>query len=73
VTANVLAGGSPAAYPSGNHFPATLNNVGFLDMFSGNYILSLTSPYLLKGTDRKNLGADIAAVNAATAGVVQEP
>jgi hypothetical protein len=73
VTANVLAGGSPAAYPSGNHFPATLNNVGFLDMFSGNYILSSTSPYLLKGTDRKNLGADIAAVNAATAGVVQEP
>jgi hypothetical protein len=71
VTANVIAGGSPAAYPLGNFFPATLNNVGFVDMFNGNYALSSLSEYLLKGTDHKNVGADIAAVTAATAGVVQ--
>jgi hypothetical protein len=71
VKANVFAGGSAAAYPTGNYFPATLNNVGFIDLNNGNYALSSTSPYLLKGTDGKNLGADIPAVNLLTAGVIQ--
>jgi hypothetical protein len=71
VIRNVLAGGSAALYPTGNYFPATLNNVGFVNLYDGNYALSSTSPYLLKGTDGKNLGADIAAVNLSTAGVIQ--
>jgi hypothetical protein len=72
VTANVLAGGSPALYPSGNYFPATLNNVGFVDMLDGDYRLSATSPYRLKGTDGWDLGAHIPTVTAATAGVVNK-
>jgi hypothetical protein len=71
VVRNVLAGGSAALYPAGNYFPATLNNVGFVGMSSGNYALSSTSQYLSIGTDGKNLGADIAAVTLATAGAIQ--
>jgi hypothetical protein len=58
VTRNVLARGRPLC-PAGNYFPATLNTVGFVDLNGGNYALSSTSPYLLKGTEGKNLGADI--------------
>jgi hypothetical protein len=71
VKANVLAGGSAALYPTGNYFPATLNNVGFVDLNNGRFALTSTSPYLLKGTDGKNLGADLAAVRLLTAGVKQ--
>ena len=72
VIANVLAGGSPALYPGGNYFPTSLSSVGFVDMLGGNYQLGPSSPYLLKGTDGKNLGADITLVSASTAGVDQE-
>lgn len=45
VTANVLAGGSPAGYPAGNYFPATLANVGFTNQTGGNFRLLSTSDY----------------------------
>jgi hypothetical protein len=70
VKANVLAGGSAASYPEGNYFPATLNLVGFVDMFRDNFQLSASSPYRVKGTDGKDLGANVATINSLTAGVV---
>jgi hypothetical protein len=70
VTKNVIAGATARLYPAGNYFPATLSDVQFMDSFGGNYALKATSPYLNLGTDGKNLGADIAAVTAATASVV---
>ena len=42
-----------------------------LDLNDSRYALSPTSPYLLKGTDGKDLGADLAAVRLLTAGVKQ--
>ena len=69
VTHNVMAGGSAALYPSGNHFPATLDAVRFVNEIAGDYRLSSTSPYLAKGTDGKALGADVNAVQGATVGV----
>lgn len=61
----IVSGGSPGAYPSGNFFPATAADVGFAPDWS----LTAASPYKGAGSDGKDLGADIAALTAATAGV----
>jgi hypothetical protein len=66
---NVIVGGNSARYPSGNFFPATMAAVGFVNA-SGDYRLAPTSPYIKAGTDGRAVGADIAAVLAATAGAI---
>ncbi len=67
---NILAGGNASNYPVDNFFPASLAAVGFIDLAGGNYKLAATSAYKNAGTDGKDVGADIDAVNAATAGSV---
>jgi hypothetical protein len=59
-------------WPSGNYFPATVNTVQFVNYqggIGGDYQLLPSSPYAGKGSDGKDLGADIAAINTAIAGV----
>jgi hypothetical protein len=68
---------SPSAYPStkwpsGNFFPATTTAVQFVNYnggIGGDYHLLSSSPYKGLGTDGKDLGADVDAVNSAVAGV----
>ena len=69
---NILVGGAARAnvYPAGNFYPATFDEVGFTDHASGDYKLLDGSSYSKAGTDEQDLGADIQAVKAATAGVV---
>jgi hypothetical protein len=53
-------------------FPQTTNDAGFVDYNNGNggnYSLASTSPYKNKGTDGKDLGADVVGLNAALANV----
>ena len=50
---------------------ADLTGVGFVDPDNNDYHLSPTSPGYQAATDGKDVGADIDAVNAATAGVAQ--
>jgi len=64
---NVLQGGNPASYPPDNFFPLTMASVLFADLAGGNYRLLPSSPYKNAGTDRKDIGADIAAIEAAVA------
>lgn len=52
--------------------PPDWDSVGFVDFDGGDYRLSAKSRLKKAGTDGKDLGADIDAVLAATAGVVQE-
>jgi hypothetical protein len=62
----------PSSYPADNHFPATPAAVGFLNYRNGkggDYHLQSTSPYKNAGTDGKDLGADMEAIEAALAGV----
>ncbi|MFZ0306852.1 MAG: hypothetical protein WAL89_01670, partial [Candidatus Sulfotelmatobacter sp.] len=62
----------PSLWPAGNFFPATVSAVQFVNYNGGNggdYHLQPSSPYKGKGTDGKDLGADIDALNSATAGV----
>jgi Putative Ig domain len=58
---------SQSSYPAGNFFVADWGAVNFVDFAKGNYGLAANSRYKKKGTDGKDIGADIAAVNAATA------
>jgi hypothetical protein len=68
---NALIGGS-GTWPIGNYLPATPAAVRFVNYNNasgGDYRLLSTSPYHNAGTDGKDLGADIAAVNSHTSGV----
>jgi hypothetical protein len=44
--------------------------VKFMDFKNGNYILAPSSPFKNAGTDGKDIGADIAGLNAATISVI---
>ncbi len=62
----------PSKWPLNNLFPATVSDAGFVNFNNGNggnYELLSTSPYKNKGTDGKDLGADIVGLNAALANV----
>jgi hypothetical protein len=62
----------PSVWPANNFFPQTVADVDFTNFNNGdggNYELLPSSPYKNKGTDGKDLGADIVGLNAALAGV----
>ena len=62
---------TPATWPSGNLFPSDPTVVEFVNYNNGNggdYHLLSSSPYKSAGTDGKDLGADVDAVNAAISG-----
>ncbi len=61
----------PSKYPTGNYFPATASAVDFVNYnnsIGGDYHLRSLSRYKNAGIDGKDLGADIDALEAATAG-----
>jgi hypothetical protein len=57
-------------YPPNNSFPATIAAVGFANAATGDYRLAAGSRYKKAGSDGRDPGADIDAVDAATKGVV---
>jgi hypothetical protein len=62
----------PSSWPANNMFPQTIGDVEFANYNNGNngnYALQPSSPYKYKGTDGKDLGADIIGLNAALANV----
>jgi hypothetical protein len=62
VRRNVIVGGRPDQYPSGNFFPASIAQVGFISPQGGNYRLVASSPYRRAGTDGHEPGADLDAI-----------
>ncbi|MGB2604505.1 MAG: hypothetical protein WBC78_12980, partial [Candidatus Sulfotelmatobacter sp.] len=72
-TANaIIAAPAGANWPKKNFFPRSAAAVGFANYNGGNggdYHLQASSPYKGKGTDGKDLGADVDAIDSATAGV----
>ena len=63
VAMNVLAGGSPAAYPPANAFPTTAQfEAQFVSYATGDYRLIATSPWHGAGTDGLDLGAIVSDV-----------
>ncbi|TMI80362.1 MAG: hypothetical protein E6H03_08570 [Bacillati bacterium ANGP1] len=69
-TRNVLLGGTAAAYPTGNWFPAGATPVVNAYFGGSDFHLVPGSPYQSAGTDGNNVGADVDAINAATANVI---
>jgi hypothetical protein len=67
----VFGGGSAGSYPAGNLFPADAAAVGFVDFAGGDYSLTADSSLAKSASDGKAVGADIAALRAAVAGVVK--
>lgn len=62
----------PSTWPTLNMFPQTVDDVQFMTFDNGNngnYELQTSSPYKGKGSDGKDLGADIVGLNAALANV----
>lgn len=70
---NVLVGAEANLYPVNNFYPASLPEVGFVDLGARNYRLASTSPYRGKDTDGKDLGVDWDAMMAAQTGTANEP
>jgi hypothetical protein len=57
--------------PADNFFPPSIDKVGFASLPEGQYELLPASRYKNKGTDGKDIGADLMAVRAATTGVTE--
>jgi regulation of enolase protein 1 (concanavalin A-like superfamily) len=73
---NALAGGPASAYPTGNFFPTLAEfSASFVNAAAGNYTLVSSSTLNNAGTDGRDVGADMGAINAAQGGatVPQEP
>jgi hypothetical protein len=70
---NVIVGAAMGAYPSKNFFVGDWKKVKFVDFEGGNYRLAPDSKFRRAGTDGKDIGADIEAIEKATAGVVIKP
>ena len=58
-TANALQGATEGDYPTGNFFPASIDDIGFMNYVAGDYSLQANSRYKNAGTDGKDIGADI--------------
>ena len=72
VIEGALAAHPASDWPSGNFFPTSDKAIQFTNYNNGNggnYQLLSTSPYKNAGTDGKDLGADVEAVEAAIANV----
>jgi hypothetical protein len=61
---NVLVGAPAKAswYPANNFFPGSFADVGFENFAGGDYRLSALSPYKNAGSDGKDIGANVQAV-----------
>src|SRR5436190_1046919 len=68
---NVQPGGNPLVYPPDNFFPASLGDVGFVDLVGGDYHVATAGPYGEGGADGKDIGGGIDALMAATAGALE--
>jgi hypothetical protein len=65
ILANIIVGAPASYFPTGNYFPPTMNDVGFVDYTGGNYRLAVTSSYRNAGTDGTDVGCNIDALNGA--------
>jgi hypothetical protein len=68
---NVVAGGSSKIMPGGNAYPASIDDVGFVNLAGDDLRLSAASSYKGKASDGTDPGADVAKLQSMIAGVVQ--
>jgi hypothetical protein len=66
---NIVIGGQESLYPTGNLFPATVQDLGFVNPALGVWRLDSRSAYKGTATDGTDPGANIATLEAATRNV----
>ncbi len=59
VTNNIIIGGDAVNYGKSNFFPTSVMQIGFADLSKNDYRLSANSPYLTRGFDGKQIGANL--------------
>jgi hypothetical protein len=64
VSRNVFIGGSAAAYPPANYFPADAATVQFRNVAGGDYGLAASSPYAAGATDGGAVGVNQTPIDA---------
>ncbi len=65
-TKNILIGTTSDSYPAGNFFPASIDQVGFVNYNAENFLLVATSPYKGMGTDGGDLGSSVSTSTSTT-------
>jgi hypothetical protein len=63
---NVLVAFPISLYPAGNYGPASMTDVGFVNVAGGDFRIASTSPYFGRASDGTNSGADIDKVTTYT-------
>lgn len=61
IDGNVIVGGDAKTYGQGNFYPASLRQIGFVNSDASDFHLRADSPYLKKGFDGKQIGANLDA------------
>lgn len=56
---NIIIGGTASLYRGENFFLSSIRQVGFVNPANGNYLLQSNSPYLKKGANGKQIGANL--------------
>ncbi len=59
LTNNIIIGGDSATYGNTNFFPTSILQIGFVNPDANDYRLSEKSPYLTRGFDGKQIGANL--------------
>jgi hypothetical protein len=62
---NALVGAAASGFSASNFFPATRDDVGFVDVTTDDYHLAATSSLKNAATDGKDVGVDFGALDAA--------
>ncbi len=65
---NVIAAAPAYMYPTDNFYPASLADVGFVDLAGRNYQLGATSPYRTSATDGTEVGVRFNILTGALGG-----
>jgi hypothetical protein len=69
--ANLLIGNQPqVSYPQSTWWASNLSSVGFSDIATANYRLSVGSAFSSRGTDGRDLGADISLITTLTSAAI---
>lgn len=59
LTNNIIIGGNRETYGDSNFYPTSIKQIGFSEAENNNYQLLKNSPYLTKGTEGKQIGANL--------------
>jgi hypothetical protein len=73
VSRNVIVGANTSVYPANNFYPASLEEVRFVNRAARDYRLAANSPYKGRGAGGRDPGCDFESLNAASPAAARAP